>query len=160
MCLQWVKYASQTPQQYAYALCACVCVLHAPPRVPSNGFLFALTLTEWSAAGGSDRQRGSHEKLKRDFGAAAAENRLNSNLNKFFLFRAFYLFFRWPRWEGRAVSVFWKCLSSTHKLKDDISQHIGHVLPVRERQRSGQSWALPLPNQVGWWELLSSAKFA
>jgi len=27
---------------------------------------------------------GSHEKLKRDFGAAAAEKRLNSNLNNFF----------------------------------------------------------------------------
>lgn len=34
---------------------------------------------------------GSNEKLKRDFGAAAAEKRLNSNLNKFFF--SFHCFF-------------------------------------------------------------------
>lgn len=57
MCLQWVKYARQTPQQYAYALCMCVwvcvreCYLIPRPPPPSVGFLFALTLSERSEAG-------------------------------------------------------------------------------------------------------------
>lgn len=71
-----------------------------------------------------------HEKLKRDFGAAAAEKRLNSNSNNFF--RPHSRMGRTP------VSVFRKCLPYTQrvcvcqgekgseegecKLKDDISQ--------------------------------------
>lgn len=60
MCLQWVKYARQTPQQYeyAYALCVCVCVGVLPlPACHSAGFLFALTLSERSEAGQGQQGR-------------------------------------------------------------------------------------------------------
>jgi len=79
---------------------------------------------------------GSHEKLKRDFGAAAAEKRLNSNLNNFF-FWATVDRGREHREDSR-LSAFFESASHHHphthtaKLKDDISQQIGHVLPIRE----------------------------
>lgn len=53
MCLQWVKYAPQTPQQYAYALCVCVCGSVTSPCLPLC-WLFVCPDFDWKKWSGTE----------------------------------------------------------------------------------------------------------
>lgn len=116
---------------HMHCVCVCGCVwvcervlpLPAPPPPPLLAFCL-----RWLWVKEVKRGRGvRHEKLKRDFGAAAAEKRLNSNSNNFF--RPHSRMGRTP------VSVFRKCLPYTQRVCVCVRGR-------REVRRGNASWKM------------------